>query len=34
MEKLRHNKLNDQFSIHTDKALACLTFVNKTIYGN
>jgi len=34
MEKLRHNKLNDQFSIHTEKALACLKFVNKTIYGN
>ena len=34
MELLYHNKLNDQFSIHTEKALACLKFVNKTAYGN
>jgi hypothetical protein len=34
MEKLKANKLNDQFSIHTPKALACLKLVNKTSYGN
>ena len=34
MEKLRSNKLNDQFSIHTEKALACLKLTNKTVYGN
>jgi hypothetical protein len=34
LRKLRYNKLNDQISIHTEKALACLTLVNKTTYGN
>jgi hypothetical protein len=34
MEKLKANKLNDQFSIHTPKALNCLKLTNKTIYGN
>ena len=34
MEKLRFTKLNDQFSIHTEKALTCLKLINKTIYGN
>jgi hypothetical protein len=26
--------LNDQVSIHTEKALTCLTLINKTNYGN
>ena len=34
LEKLRFNKLNDQVSIHTEKALACLTLINKMNYGN
>ncbi len=34
MEKLRGNKLNDQISIHSEKALDCLKFVRKTTYGN
>jgi len=34
MEKLRSNKLNDQFSIHTEKALACLQLTKKIAYGN
>ena len=34
MRKLRGNKLNDQISIHSEKALACLKFKNKTVYGN
>jgi hypothetical protein len=34
MEKLRSNRLNDQISIHTEKALVCLKLVNKTAYGN
>jgi len=34
LQKLRHNKLNDQISIHTEKALNCLTLTNKTVYGN
>jgi hypothetical protein len=34
MKKLRGNKLNDQISIHTEKALACLKLINKTAYGN
>ena len=34
MEKLRSNILNDQISIHTEKALACLKLINKTNYGN
>ena len=34
MKKLRSNKLNDQFSIHTEKALDCLKMINKTSYGN
>ena len=34
MKKLKSNKLNDQFSIHTEKALACLKLKNKTVYGN
>ena len=34
MKKLHRNKLNDQISIHTEKALNCLTLINKTAYGN
>ena len=34
MKKLYRNKLNDQISIHTEKALHCLTLINKTAYGN
>ena len=34
MKKLRSNKLNDQLSIHTEKALACLQLINKIAYGN
>jgi len=34
LQKLRYNKLNDQFSFHTEKALECLTLINKTMYGN
>ena len=34
MKKLRGNKLNDQISIHTEKALSFLTLTNKTAYGN
>jgi hypothetical protein len=34
MRKLRSNKLNDQLSIHTEKALACLKLINKTPYGS
>ena len=34
MGKLKGNELNDQFSIHTEKALACLKFKNKAVYGN
>ena len=34
LKKLRFNKLNDQISIHTDKALSCLTIINKNEYGN
>ena len=34
MKKLKGNKLNDQFSVHTEKALACLKLKNKTAYGN
>jgi hypothetical protein len=34
MKKLYRNKLNDQISIHTEKALKCLTLTNKTAYGN
>jgi len=34
MEKLRGNKLNDQISIHSEKALNCLKLINKTAYGN
>ncbi len=34
MEKLQYNRLNDQISIHTEKALACLKLVNKRAYGN
>jgi len=34
MKKLRSNKLNDQISIHTEKALTCLKLINKITYGN
>ena len=34
MKKLRGNKLNNQISIHSKKALRCLTLINKTAYGN
>ena len=34
IRKLRSNKLNDQISIHTPKALSCLKLINKTAYGN
>jgi hypothetical protein len=34
LRKLRYNKLNDQVSVHTERALNCLTLINKTIYGN
>jgi hypothetical protein len=34
IKKLRSNKLNDQFSIHTEKALSYLKMINKTAYGN
>lgn len=34
VRKLRPNRLNDQLSIHTEKALACLRMINKTAYGN
>ena len=34
IKKLKSNKLNDQISIHTEKALACLKLINKTTYGN
>lgn len=34
MEKLHGNRLNDQVSIHSEKALACLKLINKTVYGN
>jgi len=34
MEKLRGNKLNDQVSIHSEKALACLKLIGKSAYGN
>jgi hypothetical protein len=32
LQKLRYNKLNDQISLHTEKALTCLTLINKTVY--
>jgi hypothetical protein len=34
LKKLRSNKLNDQFSIHTEKVLTCLKMINKTNYGS
>jgi len=34
MKKLYRNKLNDQISIHSEKALSCLILINKTAYGN
>ncbi|MDR0811503.1 MAG: DUF3990 domain-containing protein [Paludibacter sp.] len=34
LRKLRSNKLNNQFSIHTEKALSCLKMINKICYGN
>ncbi|GHT58208.1 hypothetical protein AGMMS50239_02310 [Bacteroidia bacterium] len=34
LRKLRSNKLNDQFTIHTEKALTCLKLINKTRYEN
>ena len=34
LRKLRSNKLNDQISIHTEKALVCLKLINKMAYGN
>jgi len=34
LNKLRFSKLNDQFSIHTEKALAYLKLMNKTAYGD
>ena len=34
LQKLCYNKLNDQISIHTQKALKYLTLTNKTAYGN
>ncbi|GHT36222.1 hypothetical protein FACS189434_14440 [Bacteroidia bacterium] len=34
LRKLHYNKLNDQISIHTEKALNGLTLSNKTAYGN
>ena len=34
MKKLRSSKLNDQLSIHNEKALACLKLINKVVYGN
>jgi hypothetical protein len=34
LKKLRGNKLNNQISIHTQRALNCLTLTNKTAYGN
>ena len=34
LKKLLPNKLNDQLSIHTEKALACLKLINKIVYGN
>jgi len=34
LKKLRYNKLNDQISIHTLRALSCLKLINKTTYGN
>ena len=34
LEKLYSNRLNDQISIHTEKALAGLKLINKTAYGN
>jgi hypothetical protein len=33
VQQLRHNKLNDQISIHTEKASACLKLINKIRYG-
>jgi hypothetical protein len=32
MRKLHSNKLNDQLSIHTENALACLKMINKISY--
>ncbi|MDR1356558.1 MAG: DUF3990 domain-containing protein [Tannerellaceae bacterium] len=32
LRKLRYNKLNDQISVHTGRALECLTLINKTAY--
>ncbi|MDR2474082.1 MAG: DUF3990 domain-containing protein [Tannerella sp.] len=34
LRKLRYNKLNDQVSVHTERALDCLVLINKTVYGN
>lgn len=34
LKKLRFNKLNDQISVHTERALANLKLINKTAYGN
>jgi len=34
IRKLKSNKLNDQISIHTQKALQGLKLLNKTVYGN
>ena len=34
LKKLRFNKLNDQISIHTEKALTHLKLLNITTYGN
>jgi len=34
MRKLRGNRLNDQISFHTEKALVALKLINKTAYGN
>jgi len=34
LKKLRFNKLNDQISIHTEKALAYLKLINKTAYDD
>jgi hypothetical protein len=34
LRKLKYNKLNDQFSIHTEKAVKYLKLLNKTEYGN
>jgi hypothetical protein len=34
LRKLHSNQLNDQFSIHTEKALNCLKLINKTQYAS